>query len=97
MYEYKWLPLKLIHIFLNNRLQRVLLNCHFSAWTPVFARVPHGSIFGPMFFLQYINILAEDILLFTKLFADNTSIFSFVNDINVFADQLNKDLENISA
>ena len=28
-----------------------------------------------------------------KLFADDTSLFSAVNDVNIFADELNKDLQ----
>ena len=89
------LPLKLIQSFLNNRLQRVVLNGQTSAWTPVLAGVPQGSILGPLFFLIYINDLTKDISSTAKLFADDTSIFSVVNDINVSADQMNKDFEKI--
>ena len=80
------LPLKLIQSFLMNRLQRVLLNDHCSAWTPVLTGVPQGLILGPLFFLIYFNDLSEDISSFNKLFADDASNFSVVNDINVFAD-----------
>ena len=89
-------PLKLIQSFLNNGLQRVVLNGQTSAWTPALARVLQGSILGCLFFLRYINDLAKGILSTVKLFADNTSIFPVVNNINVSADQLNKDLEKIS-
>ena len=37
---------------------------------------------GPQFFLIYINDLAEGISSTTKLFADDTSLFSVVNNIN---------------
>ena len=90
------LPLKLIQSFLNNRLQRVVLIGQTSAWTPVLAGVPQGSILGPLFVLIYINDLTKDISSTAKLFADDTSIFSVVSDINVSADQMNKDLEKIS-
>ena len=46
--------------------------------------------------LIYINDLAKGISLTAKLFADDTYIFSVFNDINVSADQMNKDLEKIS-
>ena len=90
------LPLKLIQSFLNNRLQRVVLNGQTSAWTPVLAGVPQGSILGPLFFLIYINDLTKGISSTAKLFADDTSIFSVLNGIFVPADQMIKDLEKIS-
>ena len=90
------LPLKLIQSFLNNKFQRVVLNGQTSAWTAVLAVVPQGSILGPLFFLIYINDLAKSILSTAKLFADDTSIFFVANDINVSADQMNKDLDKIS-
>ena len=82
--------------FPNNRLKRVVLNGQTSAWTPVFAGVPQGSVLGPLFFLIYINDLTKDTSSTAKLFADDTSIFSVVNDINVSADQMNKDLQKIN-
>ena len=75
-------PLKLIQSFLNNRLQRVVLNGQNSSWTTVFAGVLQGSDLGPLFFLVYVNDLTEGISSTTKLFADNTSLFSVVNNIN---------------
>ena len=55
------LPLILIQNFLNNRLQRVVLNGQTSAWTPVLAGASQGSILGPLFFLIYINDVAKGI------------------------------------
>ena len=81
-------PLKLIQSFFNNRLQRVVLNCQNSSWTPVFAGVPQGSVLGPLFFL---NILST-----TTFFADDTSLFPVVNNINESTHQMNMDLEKIS-
>ena len=76
------LPLKLIQSFLNNRLQRVVLNGQNSSWTIVFAGVSQGSDLGLLFFLIYVNDLTEGISSTTKLFADDKSLFSFVNNIN---------------
>ena len=84
--------IKLIQSFLNNRLQRVVLNGQ-----PV-----HGLlcllVFHRVFVrvLIYINDLVKGISSTAKLFADDTSIFSVFNDINVYADQTNKGLEKIS-
>ena len=76
------LPLKLIQSFLNNRLQRVVLNGQNSSWTIVFVGVSQGSDLGLLFFLIYVNDLTEGISSTTKLFADDKSLFSFVNNIN---------------
>ena len=57
--------------------------------------VPQGSILGPLLFLIYINDLSKD-LSSVKLFADDTSIFSTVQDIKHSTDQLNRDLDLIS-
>ena len=88
--------LKLIESFLSNRFQRVVLNGQSSSWTPVYAGVPQGSILGPLFFLIYINDLSKDISSIAKLFANDTSIFSVVDDVNVSLMQLNNDLLKIS-
>ena len=76
-------PLKLIRNFLNNRLQRVVLNGQDFSWTPVFAGVSQGSVLGLLFFLININDLDEGMSSTTNIFADDTSLFSIINDINM--------------
>ena len=76
-------PLKLIQIFLNNRLQRVVLNGQNFSWTPVYASVSQGSVLGLLIFLMNINDLDEGMSSTTKLFGDNTSLFSIINYINM--------------
>ena len=46
-------------------------------------------------FLTYINDLTEDLSSNAKLFADDTSLFSVIYDIQTFTNNLNKDLERI--
>jgi hypothetical protein len=71
----------LIKSYVNDRYQRVLIkskysNNYFSEWAKVKQGVPKGSIFGPLFFLLYINDLPttlNDIFQLT-LFPDYTNI-----------------------
>ena len=88
--------LALISSFLNSRLQHVILNGQSSNWLPVKAGVLQGSILGPLSFLVYIKDLSEKITSTVKLFADDTSLFLVVNDPNISANELDKDLELIS-
>ena len=82
--------------FLRNRKQRITLNGQSSSWIIVNAGVPQGSILGPLLFLIYINDLSDGLSSNAKLFADDTSLFSVVRDINTSAIELNKDLKKIN-
>ena len=88
--------LNIVSDFLRNRKQRVTLNGQSSSWTNVNAEVPQGSILGPLLFLVYINDLSDGLSSNPKLFADDTSLFSLVHDINTSAIELNKDLKRIN-
>ena len=87
--------LKVLKIFLTNRKQRVVLNGQSSSWTNVKAGVPQGSILGPLLFLIYINDLADGLSSNTKLFADDTSLFSVIHDSVITTLELNSDLSRI--
>ena len=69
-----------------------------SSWRDVNAGVLQGSILGPLFFLVYINDLANDLKSNPKLFADDTSLFSVIHDVNLsqIDFDLNKDLDEIN-
>ena len=82
--------------FLKNCQQRVVLNGQSSSWTKVNAGVPQGSILGPLLFLIYINDLPNGLQSNPKLFADDTSLFSTVQDITTSTVSLNNDLTKIS-
>ena len=73
-------PLKPIENFLSSRYQKVVLNGQSSSWAEVSAGVPQGSILGSLFFFMYINDLSCGLSSITKLFADDTSLFSVVHD-----------------
>ena len=88
--------LNFITDFLYQRKQKVVLNGQHLSWTNVQAGVPQGSILGPLFFLIYINDLSDDLTSNPKLFADNDSLFSVVQNINSATNDLNTDLIKIS-
>ena len=77
--------LRVLSDFLKDRKQRVILNGQLSSWTSVNAGVPQGSILGPLLFLIYINDLADGLSSNAKLFADDTSLFSVVHDVDTSA------------
>ena len=58
--------------------------------------MPQGSILKPLFFLIYINDLSDGISSIVKLFADDTSVFSVVQNNNSSESQLNNDLDKVS-
>ena len=81
--------------FLDNRTQRVILNGQYSSWAKVEAGVPQGSILGPLLFLIYINDLSDNLASNPKLFADDTSLFSVVKNVDASNIDLNNDLKKI--
>ena len=83
--------LKLIQNYLDNRFQRVLLNGQTSEWKLVKAGVSQGSILRPLFFLVYINDICSNLSTNVKLFADDISLFSIVNDTNKSFENLSND------
>ena len=88
--------LSLLENYLENREQRVVLNGQTSEWRKIRSGVPQGSVLGPLLFLIYINDLPDGISSLCKIFADDTSLFSKVIDINESANNLNSDLEKIT-
>ena len=82
--------------FLGERYQRVLLNGQSYELASIKARVPQGSILGPLRFLIYINDRPECITSNVKLFADDTSIFSTAYNISILTSNLNSDLQKVS-
>jgi len=88
--------LNLFQNYLSNRKQRVVLNGMESNWGEIRAGVPQGSVLGPLLFLIYINDLENGIKSNVKFFADDTSLFSIVENPKVSADILQHDLDKIT-
>ena len=86
---------KLFQSFLSDRFHRVALNGQSSNWSPVLAWVPQGSILGPLLFLVYINDVPTNLESLSKLFADDTLLFSTIYNPLLSAEIMNKDLLKI--
>ena len=75
--------LKLLENYLNSR--------QILPWQNILAAVLQGSVF-----LIYINDLSDGIASTCKIFADDTSFFSILNDKNSCNTQLNSNFEIIN-
>ena len=83
--------------FLNFRKQRVVLNGQLSSWSNIESGVLQGSVLGPFSFLIFLNDLSEVLTANVRLFADDVSLFSVIENINLSATNLNSDLSKINA
>ena len=90
MEHHKWFA-----SYLEDRTYQVSWNGLLSSPRTLKTGVPQGSVLGPLLFLIYINDLEEGIQSNVKIFADDTMLYSIVDDVNTIADQLNHDLNLI--
>ena len=72
--------MNLIIDFLNTRERTVVLNSQYSSWASVKAKVPQGSILGPLFLSIIINGLSYNLVSTPKLFVDDWVV---KNDFNL--------------
>ena len=72
--------LSLLECYLRDRKQRVVLNCKNSDWRKINSGVPQGSVLGPLLLL-ILNNLPDGIMSICKIFADDTSLFSLIQEI----------------
>ena len=80
--------------FLIGRRQRVKVNNSYSEWSSVTSGVPQGSCLGPVLFVIYINDLPEVIHSLCQLYADDTKVYSKV-DNEEMKEKLQRDLDNL--
>ena len=66
--------------FLSGRRQRIILNGKKSEWKEVTSGVPQGSVLGLVLFIIYINDLPDQMQKFCKMFADDTKLFSAIEN-----------------
>ena len=87
--------------YLSNRKQFVQINSYKSSMLPLNTGVPQGSILGPLLFLIYMNDIPNSSDLFDFiLFADDTSLKSFINTRNFLlslaSSKLNLELSKVN-
>ena len=76
--------LSVLFDFLKGKKGRVTWSVPVSSWISVILRVPQGSVFAPFAFFVYINDLANGLSSNAKLFADDTSLFSVIHDVDTW-------------
>ena len=82
--------------YLKDRKQAVVIKGDQSEYANIVAGVPQGSVLGPLLFLIFINDIILEIESTIKLFADDTSMYSYLEDLNIQTETLNSDLIKIS-
>ena len=65
-----------IEQFLVGRQQRVKINGVKSNWCPVLSGIPQGTVLGPTLFLAFVNDLPSSIRSKTRMFADDTTVYT---------------------
>ena len=83
--------------FLKLSEQRVMFNGQLSSWSNTEIGIPQGSILDPLLSLIYVSDLSDDLTTNAMLFADDVSLFSESNNINMSATNLNSDLRKINS
>lgn len=82
--------------YLSGREQRVDLDGVLSSCKTVTCGVPQGSILGPLLFLIYVNDLPSATPFKTTMFADDTTLQHFGNDLKAMEGDCNKWFESLT-
>ena len=82
--------LRLFPNYLSERKQHVVLNGFSSDYSSIDSGVPQGSFLDPLLFRIYINDIEENIKSNVKIFADDTMLFSAVNNPAISANEFSQ-------
>ena len=96
-YGIKCIPLDWRKSYMVNRKQYVMYNGNSSDIRSITCAVPQGPILGPLLFLIYVNdLLNISDILFTIIFAGDTSMFINGDDLTAMETQLNSESKEVS-
>ena len=87
--------LNLMCSYLKNRKQRRQINNNFSSEKKIIARVPQGSIDGPLLFNLFINDLIFFITTFLSNYADDNSLYNTGKDLELVKSVLVNDFRAV--
>ena len=87
--------LQWINSFLSNRRQRMVVEGKSSSWENVKSGIPQGTVLRPILFVIFMNDLTDNLTSMTKLFADDTKVYSEVNNCKD-ASSLQEDVETLT-
>ena len=67
-----------------------------SDWGAIETGVPQGSVLGPFLFLVHVNDIVKEVSCGLKLFADDTLLYITVNNPELSAVELNKNMDKLN-
>ncbi len=81
--------------YLTNRKQFTFANGEKSTLGQITKGVPQGSVLGPILFTIYVNDMPNSTKLVPRLFADDTNVFNFGQNIPQLIDETNTELHQL--
>lgn len=89
------MAIKWFESYLAGRNQLVSIGGASSKLSPIKLGVPQGSVLGPLLFLIYINDLPSSSLLYTLLFADDTTLLASHSDFDLLLEFVQTEFKKI--